>query len=1033
MTKVLFRLTIIILATAHSFCLLSQTEISGGISENTSWTIDGNPYIITGRTVLFAGYTLTIDPGVTIKFADGVDLRIQGILDAKGTASDSISFISNSLNPSKTAWKHIFVEYQGQFIFEYVNLKNSSEGLKFGHIQNSASCYIKNTTFSQNNKAMTLDGGGNSSIDIDSTNFESNNYGIVPWMEELNLRVCSFTGNINGALLVDSNIDNCLFSDNSGIGLDGHTSTITNSVFINNNVGLEQSFSGGSSASTMTNNYFTGNGIGLRITGNNPMASFTNNTFCSNTNYNVVNTSTYSGQNLSNNCWGTLDVNEIEQSIYDGNENINVGLVQYTPISTNCSETATAAICEGDTYVFGSQNLISAGEYTEVFQSVNECDSTVVLTLSVNPIFNETATAAICEGDSYVFGSQNLISAGEYTEVFQSVNECDSTVVLTLSVNPIFSETATAAICEGDTYVFGSQNLISAGEYTEVFQSVNECDSTVVLTLSVNPIFSETATAAICEGDTYTFGSQNLISAGEYTEVFQSVNECDSTVVLTLSVNPIFNETATAAICEGDTYTFGSQNLISAGEYTEVFQSVNECDSTVVLTLSVNPIFNETATATICEGDTYVFGSQNLISAGEYTEVFQSVNECDSTVVLTLSVNPIFNETATATICEGDTYVFGSQNLISAGEYTEVFQSVNECDSTVVLTLSVNPIFSETATAAICEGDTYVFGSQNLISAGEYTEVFQSVNECDSTVVLTLSVNPIFSETATAAICEGDTYTFGSQNLISAGEYTEVFQSVNECDSTVVLTLSVNPIFSETATAAICEGDTYTFGSQNLISAGEYTEVFQSVNECDSTVVLTLSVNPIFNETATATICEGDTYVFGSQNLISAGEYTEVFQSANECDSTVVLTLSVNPIFSETATAAICEGDTYVFGSQNLISAGEYTEVFQSVNECDSTVVLTLLLECVLGTNLKEVTSYVSIYPNPTSDFLNISFNRSFSGLIELIDLTGRLIKSQSIENRDEIKLEMVGRKGTFILILKEKAGRISSYRILKD
>ena len=82
---------------------------------------------------------------------------------------------------------------------------------------------------------------------------------------------------------------------------------------------------------------------------------------------------------------------------------------------------------------------------------------------------------------------------------------------------------------------------------------------------------------------------------------------------------------------------------------------------------------------------------------------------------------------------------------------------------------------------------------------------------------------------------------------------------------------------------------------------------------CDSVITINLTVYPTFNETASATICDGETYDFGTQSLTEAGEFTEVFQSQNSCDSTVVLTLTVNPTFTESATASICNGDTYEF------------------------------------------------------------------------------------------------------------------------
>ncbi|MDX2360609.1 MAG: M12 family metallo-peptidase [Crocinitomicaceae bacterium] len=606
------------------------------------------------------------------------------------------------------------------------------------------------------------------------------------------------------------------------------------------------------------------------------------------------------------------------------------------------NETATATICGGQTYSFGTQTLTSTGVYTELFTSMGGCDSTVILTLTVNPTYNETATASICAGDTYVFGTQTLTAPGVYTELFSSVDGCDSTVILTLNSIAAYNETATATICEPQTYNFGTQTLTSTGVYTELFTSTSGCDSTVVLALTVNPLYNETVTVSICAGDTYIFGTQTLTAPGVYNELFSSVDGCDSMVILILNSITAYNETTSASICAGQTYSFGTQTLTSTGVYTELFTSTGGCDSTVILTLTVNPTYNETATASICAGDTYVFGTQTLTAPGVYTELFSSVSGCDSLVILTLSVNSTYSETATATICGGQTYSFGAQTLTSAGVYTELFTSTEGCDSTVVLTLTVNPTYNEIATASICTGDTYIFGTQTLTAPGVYTELFSSVDGCDSTVILTLNSIAAYNETATAAICAGQTYSFGTQTLTSAGVYTELFSSTGGCDSTVILTLTVNPTNNETATASICAGDTYIFGTQTLTAPGVYTELFSSVDGCDSTVILTLNSIAAYNETAAVTICSGQTYSFGSQTLTSAGVYTELFTSIGGCDSTVILTLTVNPTYSESASASICSGDTYIFGTQTLTAPGVYTELFSSVGGCDSTVILTL-------------------------------------------------------------------------------------------
>src|SRR6185369_16809986 len=80
----------------------AQTYVHGGIYANTTWTKANSPYIVTDTIVVFPGVTLTIEPGVTVKFENKKFIEIrQGTLNAAGTVTDSITITSNSLTPVK--------------------------------------------------------------------------------------------------------------------------------------------------------------------------------------------------------------------------------------------------------------------------------------------------------------------------------------------------------------------------------------------------------------------------------------------------------------------------------------------------------------------------------------------------------------------------------------------------------------------------------------------------------------------------------------------------------------------------------------------------------------------------------------------------------------------------------------------------------------------------------------------------------------------------------------------------------------------
>ena len=55
----------------------AQTNVSGGIFSNTTWTKANSPYIVTDTVVVFPGVTLTIQPGVIVKFATNKRIEIR--------------------------------------------------------------------------------------------------------------------------------------------------------------------------------------------------------------------------------------------------------------------------------------------------------------------------------------------------------------------------------------------------------------------------------------------------------------------------------------------------------------------------------------------------------------------------------------------------------------------------------------------------------------------------------------------------------------------------------------------------------------------------------------------------------------------------------------------------------------------------------------------------------------------------------------------------------------------------------------------
>jgi hypothetical protein len=256
-----------------------------------------------------------------------------------------------------------------------------------------------------------------------------------------------------------------------------------------------------------------------------------------------------------------------------------------------------------------------------------------------------------------------------------------------------------------------------------------------------------------------------------------------------VSVEQIIN----VGICSG-TYSFNNQTLSASGTYTESFTGTYGCDSTVTLNLHIGP-YNIHDTFNLCNGDTFHYNSQDYTSNSTITGSFTSSAGCDSNITYEVNFMPLYDDTINASLCPGESYVFGGQTLFSSGTYTDQFTSQFGCDSNVVLVLTANSANLENLVDYICLGGTYPFGGSNLTSPGNYSHTFTNASGCDSTINLTLLQDHPYDTNVSRTMCPSDTYTFGSQIITETGNYTETFFSQRGgCDSVVTLDVEMTDI-----------------------------------------------------------------------------------------------------------------------------------------------------------------------------------------------------------------------------------------------
>ncbi len=655
-------------------------------------------------------------------------------------------------------------------------------------------------------------------------------------------------------------------------------------------------------------------------------------------------------------------------------------------------------VCGSYTSPSGNYIFSTSGNYLDTIPNAAGCDSIIAIDLTVHPVYNETATASICTGNSYIFGTQTLTATGQYTELFTTIDGCDSTVVLDLTVVASYTTDTTATICDGDFYTLGTQTLTTSGTYSELFVASGGCDSTVNLILTVIPNSINTINEVACSSYTTPSGTV-LTTSGSYNDTIPNSLGCDSVIIINLTINQPTTSTLNEASCgsfdlNGTTYT-------SSGTYTQVIPNANGCDSTITLVLDITPIPSTPVASgsnTYCENETIsdltvvsTSTTDSLIISGvadctlpgglpKYIEFYALHDIADLS-------NYGFGSANNGGGSDGVEYIFPAQPL-AAGSFFKV-----ATDSTNVFTFFGFYPDVNAGSAANINGDDAIELFKNVATTPVVIDVFGDINT-----------------DGTGQPWEYlDGWAYRNTNSVPNGGVFNIsewsFSGPNALDGASDNASSGNPVpvLSFSYTAPTSTFNWYTdSGLTNLVGTGAtyspsttstqlyyVTETFTGGSICTSNYA-----------TAYVEILPLPTVTFGILDTI--------------CDDAGPITLTqgspANGIYSGT-------GVNHPIFDPAVAGMGTYTltYTFTDTSGCVNTATSEITVEGCSGIEDLFAQS-VRLYPNPSNEQFAIRFEQAEATIV-ILDLNGSFIASHKVVSNQMVDVSTLNAGTYFVQI----------------
>ena len=868
-------------ATIHRLePVVEATYVNGAITQNTDWTMVDSPFIVSNDIVVYPNATLTIEPGVQVRFGDNFSVTVNGAIIADGTQDRNIVFTSNNINPRQGRWGTIHVDTTQECsitncTIEYgqsgVTVNNGALNLQDdvvslngnGVVVNGGDTVIENSQINNN----TMDGvniNGSAQVTVQNNVINSNGNGI------------DISGYLTETISISQN--NLTSNSQSGVLLEGNEYddlVITRNNISFNDFGFQIT---GNASSYITENYISNNTDGIYYSGGNGHIAYSNDIFNNAVGLDAAPTASV---NATYNYWGdetgpfhaSLNPNGKGNPVTGNGINVDFIFFLTKPIDfsnmppTAVLQTDKSTVAPNETVTFIGTNSYDDGQVDQYYYDFGDGAASGWTTLSLlNHTYTNPGTynAILTVMDDFGSISQNPASAtisvidlpalNVSTTLSSPTTSIYGNITITVSVSDqsgaaVGSAAVNLIALRGGSFSPASGTTDSSGQFVTKFTAPNVTDTSQVR------LIVTASELGYADGSTYTFvqilPSLNIELSGTEPSIIKS--EANATVIFSITGGRDQPVPQASVATDAEIGTLWTNTGVTDINGTVTFNYT--APSTLI---PLNVTFTTTASET---GFTNGQDEETITILPNTLAVALTVNQptiisegnTTVTALVTCDANPIPG--ANVTLSSGNGSFAPINKITDSNGLANFLFSASQTVS------PLNAIISATATKSKYvdgTGQTTITIMPKVLTLQLTTGNYTTVSEDNTTLTARVTYNlaPVQGANITMTSNNGGTFAQSTETTDTGGIATFVFTAPIANQSSTIVTLT-----AECAKEGFA--DVVDQAEISIVTGNITVQLFSSTYTADagSTVVLTVVAQadsrPVTGANVTISASEG--------------------------------------------------------------------------------------------------------------------------------------------------------------------------------